>query len=99
MEPAISSDMTRETTHRYRWEYHVVARSVGGMNAQRLAYDDLSTPAEMTADCVAAQAALARPLAAAARDLSLEQAKAGEIEVPEAAAHLARALHLQLDGE
>jgi hypothetical protein len=68
----------------------------------RLAYDDLSSPAEMSADCVAVQAmqaALTRPLAAAARDLSREQAKRGEIQVPEAAARLARAMHLQLDGE
>jgi hypothetical protein len=67
--------------------------------AQRLAYDDASTPAEMEADCRAVQAALTRPLAAAARDLAREQHKAAEIEVPEAAARLARALHLQLDGD
>ena len=69
------------------------------MDAQRLAYDDPSTPAEMGADCLAVQAALTRPLAAAARDLAREQPKSGEVEVPEAAARLARALHLQLDGE
>ena len=93
MEPAISSDMTRETTDRYRSEYQSVALSVEVMTAQRLAYDDLSTPAEMGADCLAVQAALTQPLAAAARDLSREQAKAGEIEVPEAAARLARAIY------
>jgi len=99
MEPAISSDMTRETTHQYRSEYQSVAPSVGPMKAQRLAYDDLSTPAEMGADCLAVQAALTRPLAAAARDLAREQTKTGGVEVPEAAARLARALNLQLDGE
>jgi len=69
------------------------------MKAQRLAYDDLSTPTEMGADCLAVQAALTRPLAAAARDLAREQTKTGGVEVPEAAARLARALNLQLDGE
>ncbi|MDF1602700.1 hypothetical protein [Nocardioides sp. YIM 152315] len=69
------------------------------MSGQRLAYEDLSSPAEMSADCLAAQAALTRPLAAAARELSREQPKAAGIEVPEAAARLARALHLQLDGD
>ncbi|MFC7494790.1 MULTISPECIES: hypothetical protein [unclassified Nocardioides] len=63
------------------------------MSGQRLAYDDLSSPAEMSADCAAVQAALTRPLTAAARDLSREQAKRGEIEVPEAAARLARAIY------
>ena len=66
---------------------------------QRLAYDDASTPAEMGADCLAVQAALTRPLTAAARDLSREQPKAAELEIPEAAARLARAMNLQLDGE
>ena len=62
------------------------------MSTQRLAYDDASTPAEMNADCLAVQASLTRPLAAAARDLSREQTKS-TIEVPEAAARLARALY------
>jgi len=65
----------------------------------RLAYDDASTPAEMQADCLAVQASLTRPLAAAADRLSQEQAKRAEIEVPAAAARLAGALNLQLDGE
>ena len=64
----------------------------------RLAYDDPSTPAEMGMDCLAVQAALTRPLHAAALDLSTEQGKRG-IEVPEAAARLAAAMNLQLDGE
>lgn len=62
------------------------------VESQRLAYDDPSTPAEMRADCLAAQAALARPLRAAAGDLSREQPKHA-IEVPEAAARLARAIY------
>ncbi|GAA4721796.1 hypothetical protein [Nocardioides conyzicola] len=62
------------------------------MSAPRLAYDDAATPAEMRADCLAVQASLTRPLAAAARDLAQEQPKSG-IEVPEAAARLARAIY------
>ena len=65
----------------------------------RLAYDDASTPAEMRADCLAAQAALALPLTAAAGRLSHEQPKRAEIEIPAAAARLARAINLQLDGD
>lgn len=63
------------------------------MNTERLAYDDLSTPAEMSADCRAVQAALTRPLAVAARELSREQPKTAEIEISEAAARLARAIY------
>ena len=69
------------------------------MSDARLAYEDLSTPAEMGADCRAARAALAQPLAAAADALSREQPKRAEVEVPLAAARLAAALNLQLDGE
>jgi hypothetical protein len=69
------------------------------MSAPRLAYDDASTPAEMHADCLAAQAALTRPLAAAAVRLSQEQPKRAEMRIPTAAARLAGAMNLQLDGE
>ena len=75
------------------------------MSAPRLAYDDASTPAEMGADCLAVQAALARtapvtrPLTDRARDLSVEHPKRGEIEISAAAARLAAALSLQLDGD
>lgn len=69
------------------------------MPVQRLAYDDASTPAEMRADCQAVQIALTRPLTAAADRLSQEQSKRAEIEVPAAAARLASALNLQLDGD
>jgi hypothetical protein len=68
------------------------------MSTLRLAYDDPSTPAEMAADGLAAQASLTRPLTAAARDLSREQPKPG-IEISEAAARLAGAMNLQLDGD
>ncbi|GAA1152828.1 hypothetical protein [Nocardioides aquiterrae] len=62
------------------------------MTAQRLAYDDASSPAEMTADCLAAQAVLARPVRAAAAQLAQEQGK-HDIAIPEAAARLARAIY------
>jgi hypothetical protein len=63
------------------------------MSAPRLAYDDAATPAEMEADCLAVQASLARPLAAAAVRLSGEQPKRAEIEIPAAAARLAEAIY------
>ena len=59
----------------------------------RLAYDDASTPAEMQADCLAVQAALTRPLSAAAGRLAQEQPKRAEIDVPAAAARLAGAIY------
>ena len=68
------------------------------MSTLRLAYDDPSTPAEMAADGLAVQATLTRPLTAAARDLSREQSKR-DIQISEAAARLAGAMNLQLDGD
>jgi hypothetical protein len=62
------------------------------MSTPRLAYDDAATPAEMSADCLAAQAALAWPVRAAAARLAAEQDKRA-VEVPEAAAALARAIY------
>ena len=69
------------------------------MSTPRLAYDDASTPAEMSADCLAVHASLTRPLTAAADRLSQEQRKRAEIEIPAAAARLAGALNLQVDGD
>ena len=76
--------------------------------ALRLAYDDASTPAEMHADCraVGERLRLERAARAAVRpapsihfeDFPQEVAKP-EIEVSAAAARLAAALHLQLDGD
>ena len=75
----------------------------------RLAYDDASTPQEMSADCRAAHEALhlQRAARAAVRpapslhfdDYPREVAKRGEVEISEAAARLARSLNLQLDGD
>lgn len=83
------------------------------MTYQRLAYDDAATTAQMTADCRAVEAALRLPrresLADSATravtgpapslryaDFPRELEKPG-IEVSDAAARLAAALHLHLD--
>ena len=77
--------------------------------ASRLAYDDASTPQEMSADCRATHEALhlQRAARAAVRpapsihfaDYPREVAKRGEIEISEAASRLAAAMNLQLDGD
>jgi hypothetical protein len=75
------------------------------LSPTRLAYDDPATPAEMSADCRAAQAALGwpattiQPLLDERDDLGREAPKRGEIEITAAAARLAGALNLQLDGD
>jgi hypothetical protein len=78
-------------------------------SAGRLAYDDASTPAEMSADCRAtgANLHLERAARAAVRpapsihfeDYPREVSKRGEIEISEAAARLAAAMNLQVDGD
>jgi hypothetical protein len=90
--------------------YRAVGNNVEDMTAhepgQRLAYDDAATPAEMRADCRAAGANLERAARAAVRpapsihfeDYPREVSKP-EIEISEAAARLAGALHLQVDGD
>jgi len=75
----------------------------------RLAYDDASTPAEMSADCRAtgANLHLERAARAAVRpapslhfeDYPREVAKRGELEISETAARLAAAMNLQVDGD
>jgi hypothetical protein len=99
MEPAINSDMTRETTGAYPWEYQSVAPTVGGMSAQRLAYDDLSSPAEMSADCRAVAAALRRPAPSIRYEDHPREVPEPGIEIPVATARLAAALNLQVDGD
>jgi hypothetical protein len=69
------------------------------MTDARLAYDDPSTPAELDADCRAAQAALTGPLRVAARELGREQPKRADLDVPLAAARIAAAMHLQVDAD
>ena len=111
MEPAMSSDMPRDTTRGYRYWYPVVANSVEGMTpakpTTRLPYDDASTPAEMSADCRAAgrNLRLERAAEAAVRgatpslryeDFPREVGKR-DIRISEAATRIASALHLHLD--
>jgi hypothetical protein len=70
------------------------------MTDTRLAYDDHATPAEMSRDCRAVSAALLRPAPSIHYDeLPREVPKRGELAIPAAAARLAAALNLQLDGE
>ncbi len=90
MDPAISRGTTRKTTCGYRWGYLSVAPTVGDMTSSRLAYDDLSTPAEMGTDAIATLTALGWvPSTYTPR----EATKRGEIEIPEAASRLARAIY------
>ncbi len=102
--------MARNTTRRYNFVYSAVANSVEGMSAptpsHRLAYDDLSTPAEMSADCRAAGVNLHLQKAARAavepapsihfEDYPRDVAKR-DIRISDAAARIANALHLHLD--
>jgi hypothetical protein len=65
------------------------------MTPQRLAYDDTSTPAEMGSDALAVLTALGW----LPRTYVPREATKREVEIPAAAARLAAALNLQLDGE
>jgi hypothetical protein len=67
------------------------------MTDSRLAYDDPATPAEMGTDALATLTALGWVPSAVYQ--SREVPKRGEVEIPTAAARLAAALHLQLDGD
>lgn len=78
------------------------ARPHGG--DAHLVHDELSTPAQMSADCHVAERRLARAAAAATRpapSLLFEdfphEVRKPEIRVDQAAARLASALHLHLD--
>ncbi len=83
------------------------------MTYQRLAYDDASTASEMTTDCRAVEAALHLPERRSAAERAARAAvrpapsilfedyprevKKPNLEVSEAAARLAAAMHLHLD--
>ena len=83
------------------------------MTYQRLAYDDASTSAEMSSDCRAVEAALHLPERRSAAERAARAAvrpapsilfedyprevRKPSIEVSEAAARLAAAIHLHLD--
>lgn len=109
MDPAMSSDMgtlegggegRAHTTDRYSYGYPEVIPTVDHMSYSPTVYADFDTTPEMSADCVAT---LRRtPLVAAPapslryEDFPREIAKR-DIEVSDAAARLAAALHLHLD--
>lgn len=108
MEPAMSSDMSRNTTSRYRSEYASVTNSVVGMSlatpAPRLPYDDAETPHEMYDDCRAAGLNLHMPVRSAPVDSLTFEGFEPPVrtmivvpEVPESTARLASTLHLHLD--
>ncbi len=87
----------------------MVAPSVGVMSYQRLAYDDQDSAGQMHQDCTAcgSQIALPRyriddavvtmPAPSLEYDEFPHEVHKPEIEVSEAAAHLAARLHLHLD--
>jgi len=68
------------------------------MTHSRVAYDDASAAHQMSLDCAAVRAVLRPAPSIRYEDYPREVAKP-RIEIPEAAARLAAALHLQLDGE
>jgi hypothetical protein len=68
------------------------------MSDSRVAYDDASSPDQMALDCAAVRAALRPAPSIRYEDYPREVTKP-RIEIPAAAARLAAALHLQLDGE
>ena len=96
-------------TDRYWCGYPLVAPSVEDMTYQRLAYDDQDTTHRMHDDCAACGAqidlprqrvdnsAVTMPAPSLDYDGFPRQATKPEIEVSEAAAHLASRLHLHLD--
>ena len=113
IEPAMSNDpegMAPNTTRGYAYGYPSVAPTVGNMTSsqrpKRLAYDEASSPEEMSADCRAAGRNLRLRRAAASAvgpapsihfdDYPREVGKR-DIRISDAAARLANALHLHLD--
>ena len=89
--------------------YPLVAHSVGDMSYQRLAYDDQDPAAQMHDDCTACGSQISLPrqridnaaVTMPAPSLEFEdfprEVRKTDIEVSEAAAHLASRLHLHLD--
>ena len=87
----------------------MVAPTVGHMSYERLAYDDADTAGQMHHDCAACgdqivlprqridDAALTMPAPSLHYDEYQHEVAKPQIEVSEAAAHLASRLHLHLD--
>ena len=95
----------QNTTDRYAWDYRSVAPTVGHMSYERLAYDEQDTTGRMHEDCLVCASHMRMPHQAlvpeladltGSRDSSLPKPRK-EIEVSEAAAHLASRMHLQFD--
>ena len=98
-----------KTTEQYTCEYPLVAPSVGDMSYERLAYDDQDSANQMHDDCTACASSIALPrqridhsaVTMPAPSILFEQypreISKPEIEVSDAAAHLASRLHLHLD--
>ncbi len=97
------------TTERYTRDYPLVAPTVEDMSYERLAYDDQDTADQMHDDCTACGSRISLPrqridntsITMPAPSLEFDhfprQAAKPEIEVSEAAAHLASRMHLHLD--
>jgi hypothetical protein len=97
------------TTDRYTWDYRSVAPSVVDMSYERLAYDDQDTADQMHDDCTACGSridlatrsidsrAVTMPAPSLQFDHYPREVRKPEIEVSDAAAHLASRLHLHLD--
>jgi hypothetical protein len=97
------------TTDRYTSEYPSVAPSVEHMSYERLAYDDPDSAHQMHDDCTACGSSLMLPreridhsaVTMPAPPLLFDQyprdVRKPDIEVSEAAAHLASRMHLHLD--
>ena len=98
-----------KTTERYTREYPLVAPTVEDMSYQRLAYDDQDSADQMRDDCHACGSSITLPrqridnsaVTMPAPSILFEQypreIRKPEIEVSDAAAHLASRLHLHLD--
>jgi hypothetical protein len=95
-----------EHYRRRGWGYPRVTTTVAGMSRPRTSYDEIDSPGAMRDDCAEvgrvlrldriARAAAAGPPSLEYDDYPREVGKR-EIEVSEAAARLAGALHLHLD--
>lgn len=110
MDPAMSSDMgtlegggegRAHTTDRYSYGYPEVIPTVDPMSYSPTVYADFDTTPEMSADCVATLRRRTALVAAPAPSLRYEdfprEIAKRDIEVSDAAARLAAALHLHLD--
>ncbi len=97
------------TTERYTREYLLVAPNVADMSYERLAYDDQDSAHRMRDDCTACgsritlprqridNSSITMPAPSLEFDSFPRRAHKPDIEVSDAAAHLASRMHLHLD--